>query len=69
MLPERPHDLMREREALAHARRGRLARHIGAAQQHVAAIGAQDAGDDAQQRGLAGAVRADQTDELAGLDA
>ena len=60
---------MREREAFTHARRGRLTRHIGAAQQHVARIGAQNAGDDPQQRGLAGAVGADETDELAGLDA
>ena len=44
-------------------------RSAAPSKQHAPALGRQQAGDDLQQRRLAGAVRADDADDLAGVDA
>src|SRR4051812_10119776 len=66
-LPERPHDLVSERETAADAGRGGFIGDVGTAEGDLTAVRAQQAGDDLDQRGLAGAVWPDQADEIAAL--
>ena len=65
---ERPHDLVGQRETAADPRCGGIAGDIDAAERDPAAIGPLQPGDDLDQRGLAGAVRPDQADEITFLD-
>src|SRR5262249_51455030 len=61
------YDLMGERKAAADACRGRIGGDVDAAKRNAAAVRSQQARDHANERGLAGAVRSDQADEIAGL--
>src|SRR5204863_9857272 len=47
---------------------GRGLRHVATADQHASAIRFRETGEDAQQRRLAAAARAEEADELAGRD-
>ncbi len=55
-------------DAGAGARLRRIAGHVAAVEADVAGIGLQRAGDQVEERRLAGAVRADDAERRAGLD-
>ena len=60
--------LLRHQADLARARRGSRARCRGRRRSPLPALGVDDAADDADQRRLAGAVRAEQREDLAAAD-
>src|SRR5262249_22695420 len=66
--PERPYDLVGQRQTFADPRVRRVAVDVDPAQHDPPAIRAQNSGDDAQQGGLAGAIRTDQAAKLALAD-
>ncbi len=60
--------LERARQAQARPTKRRHAGDVAAVEQHPAVVGAQEAVEAVEEGGLAGAVRADETDELTGAD-
>ncbi len=62
------HQLLRHHAELA-ARLAEVAGHVVAVDRHAARIGPDQAGDDGDQRGLAGTVRPEQAEELAFFNA
>src|SRR5438094_9039176 len=55
-------------EAEPHLGRDRIPMHVVAAQQHAPVRGPEDAGDDAERRGLAGPIRAEESVEEVARD-
>src|SRR2546426_11789086 len=60
--------LKRARDAQARHAMGRDPGQVAAAEEHATVVGGEVAGDAVEERGLARAVRADETHQLAGLD-
>ena len=67
-LPEQPHVLERAGDAGARHLTGLQRQRLGAVEDDAAALRLVEAGDAVEERGLAGAVRADEAGDGAGVD-